>query len=99
MNRSVDANARRAHRLAWVALIAAFVSMILVVVSQLLGGSVPWTSWGLSFILIANAVVFLLPQARKYPRLTTAFYRLGAVASLVILIAIVVQFWHRYAAS
>ena len=99
VNLSVDANARRARRMAWVALIAAMISLIFVVVSQSLGGRVPWTSWGLSFVLAANSVVFLLSQARQHPRFTTVFYRLSAVASLVILSAIVVQFWHRYLAS
>ena len=86
--------------MAWVALIAAVVSLIVAVVTRLLGGQVLWTSWGLSFVIIANSVVFLLPQARQqHPRLTTAFYRLGTVASVVILIAIFVQVWHRYTAS
>jgi len=92
---SVDAARQRARRLAWIALIAAAVSLLLVVGSALLGFRPPWTSWGLSFLLVANAAVFLVPQARQNPRMTQTYYRFSAVASLVIFVGIAVQFWHQ----
>ena len=92
---SVDAARWRARRLAWIALVAAIISLLLVAVSALFGFRSPWTSWGLSVLLIANAVVFLLPRARQKLRVTEIYYHVAFVAAIVILVGIAVRIWHQ----
>ena len=92
---SVDAARRRARRLAWIALAAAIFSLLLVAVTALFGFRSPWTSWALSFLLIANAAVFLLPRVRQHPRATEIYYHIAFVASIVILAGIAVRIWHH----
>lgn len=92
---SVDAARRRARRLAWIALIAAILSLLLVAGSALFGIRPHWTSWGLSLLLIGNSAVFLVPWSRQHPQLATVYYRLAVIASIVICTGVFIRIWHH----
>ena len=88
-------NTARARRLSFMALGAGATSLILVAVSSILGHPMPWTSWAFSALLTANAGAYLLPQSRRNPRAMAIYYRLSAMAMLVILVNILAQLWRR----
>ena len=85
----------RARRFALIAFGAGATSLILVAVSRILGNPTPWTSWAFSILLTTNAAVFLLPQSRRNPRAVAIYYRLSALAMLVILANMILQFSRR----
>lgn len=91
----VEKRAARARRLAFVAFGAGATSLILVAVSRVLGNPTPWTSWAFSILLTTNAAMFLLPQSRRNPRAMAIYYRLSAMAMLVILVNMLTQVWRR----
>jgi hypothetical protein len=89
---TVDALRQRARRYAWLALALGVLSLVLALVGRLVGGHpLPWTSWAVPVLLIANTGVSLLPQAHQYPRATGVYYRVAIATGLLIFGAILVQ--------
>jgi hypothetical protein len=95
LNSSVDLARRRARRLASVAVVAAALSLLLVMISYAFGQPVPWTSWALSVFLLANPLVYLLPRSWQLSRPARAYWHISVAASLIVLVGIIVRFWHR----
>ena len=91
----VEKRTLRARRLAFVAFGAGATSLILVVIARILDNRTPWTSWAFSLLLTTNAAVFLLPQSRRNPRAVALYFRLSAMATLIILANMLAQLWRR----
>jgi hypothetical protein len=65
------------------------------VIARISGGPIPWTSWALPVLLVANAAMFLLPWARRHPSVVIAYYRLSAAGGVIMFLAIIWQLWNR----
>jgi hypothetical protein len=85
----------RTRRLSFMAFGAGATTLILIAVSSMFGYPMPWTSWAFSILLTANAGAYLLPQSRRNPRAMAIYYRLSAMATLVIFVNMIIQIWRR----
>ncbi len=94
-NSDVDAAARRARRLSWIALGAAVLSFVVITVGSAFGLPSPWTSWLLATVLISNPAVYLLSQRWRAFRAAQIYYRLSTVATLIVLGGMAFRFLHR----
>jgi len=90
-----DAGKESFRRIAWVAFALGFVSLGMVSMGYIAGGSRHWTDWAVPILVTANAGVFLLPRSSLFSRLIWVYYVVSIGTAAAILINLVPRIWHR----
>ena len=87
---------RTRRRATALVLVLAASTLVLVAAARAVGGPVPWTSWALPLVLLANVGILQLSVAGRSPWLTRALTLLSIIAVLSILASLILSNAHRF---
>ena len=88
--------AQRLRRAAVAVFVLGVGALLLVALARVYTGPVPWTSWALPLMIVANVGVLKLSMSRRAPRLAIALQLLLFASAFAIIASLISSNAHRF---